>query len=448
MKIDQYETNTVEFKVELSNKKKRNWLKKVCAMANSLQGGILFVGVSDERDVIRVEDLDSTIDMFVREVGNCITPKVEYDIKAEPYNDKTILKIEIVSGNQTPYQLRTDGSSTIYVMQGNTTVPASQSDLIQLALRSSRDSWDNLVYKNDFIPSFSFLNKKYEEINNDILYEKDLRELRLLKNNNVTNAGMLLSDDNKSDNSWISVTVWGGLNKSSDEGINDKEFRGSIISQIDNSYEFIKESITSKMMFNDTNAQREDIWEYDLFAIRESLINAVVHRDYSINNNQQIEVGIYKDRIEFKSTGELMNNHTIDDLINYETIGRRNPVICNVMKDLRYIETRGRGISKILNPKLAWKKEPEFINTRNYFQVTLFSRFYKEDDVGNMMLNENELLIIEYLKTNEFITGKVAEKVLGLGKSSANYYLNSLVDKKLITANNSRPIKYYLIEPF
>lgn len=193
---------------------------------------------------------------------------------------------------------------------------------------------------------------------------------------------------------------------------------------------------------------KENIWEYDLFAIRESLINAVVHRDYSINNNQQIEVGIYKDRIEFKSTGELMNNHTIDDLINYETIGRRNPVICNVMKDLRYIETRGRGISKILNPKLAWKKEPEFINTRNYFQVTLFSRFYKEDDVGNMMLNENELLIIEYLKTNEFITGKVAEKVLGLGKSSANYYLNSLVDKNLIMANKSRPIKYYLIEPF
>lgn len=182
---------------------------------------------------------------------------------------------------------------------------------------------------------------------------------------------MMLSDDNKSENSWISVTVWASLNKSSDEGIKDKEFRGSIISQIDNSYEFIKESITSKIQFNDTNAQREDIWEYDLFAIREALINAVVHRDYSINNNQQIEIGIYRDRIDFRSTGELMNNHTIDDLINFETIGRRNPVICNVMKDLKNIETRGHGINKILNPKLTWKKEPEFINTRNYFQVTL-----------------------------------------------------------------------------
>lgn len=443
MKIPEYETNNIEFKQQISRRDKFSWLKKVSAMANSISGGKVIIGVADDREILGVENVGETIDLFTQETSNCIVPNVQFDIQIKRFEEHEVIFISVFSGKQPPYILKESGGRHIpYVMRGNTSVPASPNDIVQLALRASNLSWDSLQHSTNDQLTFEILARKHEDVLKKSITSKDLYELGLVSEDNPTNAGVLFSDENPNMNSWISVTKWPGLDKTSDEKVIDREIKGSIIHQIDEAYSFIVDNIRKEFSFNKTSPQREEEEEYDLLAIREVLINAVVHRDYSINNNQQIEVSIYDDRIAVKSTGSLLNEHSVEDLINLQTIGRRNPIICNVMKELRYIESRGRGIEKIINPSLAWTKEPEFVNGTNFFMATLYSRFYVYNQVEE--LDEIEMRIVEYIKKHNSVTSDIVEQITGYKKTRANEILNDLRKKEIIERGKSRPYKYTL----
>lgn len=327
-------------------------------------------------------------------------------------------------------------------MRGNTTIPASQNDLVQLALRATNKSWDKLPVSTDEQLTFEVLARKHDEVLNRSISSKDLFELDLEIGDDVTNAGVLFSDENPNNNSWISITKWPGLDKTSDEGVIDREIRGSIIDQIDEAYSFISHNIRKEYIFSKDKPHRQEEEEYDLLAIREVIINAIVHRDYSINNNQQIEVSIYDDRIDVKSTGSLLDGHSVEDLINLQTIGRRNPVICNVMKELGYIEARGRGIEKIISPRLKWTRAPIFFNGTNFFMATLYSRFYVDGQFEDF--EEFEILVVNHIREHGSITSNIAEQVTGYKRTRVNEILNTLIDKGIIKRGKSRPYKYTL----
>lgn len=451
MKYPNFESNKMEFKEVIKNQKKISWLKKVCGLVNESSGGTLVIGVADNRDIIGVDNVDETIDIFTTEVRNCISPMVPFNINVFDYDSKNVVSIDILAGTQTPYTLKeTSGRQIVYVMRGNTTEPANQNDLVHLVLRSTNLSWDALIsiYTVNDLTFNDFIKKHKETLGKDA-NDKDLSELGLIKENKITNLGVLLSDQNCNTNSWISVTLWPGLDKTASKGVIDRDFKGSIISQVDEAYSFIVSLIKKEFIFTEDSPQRSNKNEYDLLALREALINAVVHRDYSVYNNQQIEIGIYDNRIDIKSTGSLLGGHTVEDLKEFKTIGRRNQALCNVMRELGYIESRGRGIEKIINPKEPWIKKPEFQNSYNFFMITLYSNFYKENESLPEQylefLDQTDLQILDVLKDNPSITQRVLAEKLEISRQTLSNRINKLVEWNLLRKEGSSQNMRYIV---
>lgn len=451
MKYPNYETNTIEFKETIGKQNKISWLKKVCAMSNEILGGTIVIGVSDNGSIVGLDNTEEVISIFTLEVKNNIAPTVTFHLDMETYDAKEIVVVKVLQGNQPPYILKeNNGRQIVYVMRGNTTEPANQNDYIQLALRATNLSWDTLdsMYRVDKL-TFNSLFDKHKEVLGKELTEKDLSELGLVNSDIVTNVGVLLSDQNPNTDSWISVTRWPGLDKNASEGIIDKEVKGSIINQIDESYNFVMSLIRVEFSFNEKSPQRKNDYEYDFLALRETIINAITHRNYSIHNNQQIEVGVYDDRIEVKSTGSLLNGRTVDDLINLRTIGRRNATLCNIMRELGYIESRGRGMSKIVTPKTAWKKAPEFYSGNDFFMVTLYSRHYGKtiselpkdlnvfDDLG--------LKILKILKDKPTMTQRELAVQLSISRRTLTNRINSLYDNNVLGKEGTSQKKRYVV---
>lgn len=107
-------------------------------MVNEISGGTIVIGVADYRDIIGVENIDETIELFRKEVRDCIPPIVPFDITIEEHVSKNSVAIKIKPGTQTPYILiKSNGRHIVYVMRGNTTEPANQNDLVNLALRAT-----------------------------------------------------------------------------------------------------------------------------------------------------------------------------------------------------------------------------------------------------------------------------------------------------------------------
>lgn len=449
MKYPNYETDVIEFKETIGKKNKIKWLKKVCGMANSILGGTIVIGVTDDGEIVGLDNVDEIINLFTTEVKNSIIPMVSFNIDIKKYDSMEVVVIKVLSGTQPPYILKeTNGRQIVYVMRGNTTEPANQNDYIQLALRATNLSWDTLTsnYKTDDL-SFKVFSKKHEEVLGKEITDKDLSELGLVNEGYVTNVGVLLSDQNPNTDSWISVTRWPGLDKTASEGIIDKEVKGSIINQVEEAYNFVVSLIRVEFSFSEVSPQRKNDYEYDLLAVREVIINAIAHRNYSIHNNQQIEVGVYDDRIEVKSTGDLMNSRTVEDLINLRTIGRRNNTLCNIMRELGFIESRGRGMSKIISPKTVWKKAPEFYSGNDFFMVTLYSRHYgkihRDDEIN---LDQTDMEILKVLKHQPTITQRELSEYLKISRRTLTNRLNKMYSSNIIKIEgSSQQTRYHVL---
>lgn len=237
------------------------------------------------------------------------------------------------------------------------------------------------------------------------------------------------------------------MSRKASEGIIDKEVKGSIINQVEEAYNFVVSLIRVEFSFSEASPQRKNDYEYDLLAVREVIINAIAHRNYSIHNNQQIEVGVYDDRIEVKSTGDLMNSRTVEDLVNLRTIGRRNNTLCNIMRELGFIESRGRGMSKIITPKTAWKKAPEFYSGNDFFMVTLYSRHYGmiyRD--GEIDLDQTDMEILKVLKHQPTTTQRELSEYLNISRRTLTNRLNKMYSSNVIKKEgSSQQTRYHVL---
>lgn len=183
-------------------------------------------------------------------------------------------------------------------------------------------------------------------------------------------------------------------------------------------------------------------------AIRESLVNAVVHRDYS-NHGRDIKIGIYDDIVNIVSPGGFPSTITQEDILE----GRseiRNKVIARVFKELNYIEQWGSGISRIKSScKARGLKEAEIIEKGDFVDVSLYREAanYTENNGNISLLTDQEQLIVEFLKEHdEIIRNKDAKDVLKVEERRARIILNNLVEKQVIDKKGKGPSTFYQLK--
>lgn len=405
----------MDYKLALEEGRPKSWLKSVSAFANSHGGHILFGVTDDTHEAVGLQDPQADASKIAELISSRISPAPRYELSTFPSDDgtKQCIKLSIQNGPSYPYYYAADRVREVYVRHGDRSELASDFELNNLILKGINKTYDSMPSSRKCSDvSFTLLGATYKkETGDELVFPKDLISMCMLtEDDQVTNAGLLLCDQGYLPQSKIVCTRWKGREKGSVEGdaLDDKEFcEASLISLLGDAESFIRNN--SKNPWTIRGMRREEKSDYPFKAVREVLVNAMIHRDYQIVGTE-IHVDMFDDRLEITSPGGMLSGGRIQEMdLRRVPSMRRNEIISDMFGRLHYMDRRGSGIGRILNSYAEFAEKPEFFSTEHYFLVVLPNRSVAElaqtfIDLDETQSNE------EKTQLGEQITQLVTEK--------------------------------------
>lgn len=374
------EATKLDYKLNLEQDKPKSWLKSVSAFANTSGGHIYFGFTNDTHEAVGLDDVQSTASKIAELIEGRISPSVRYEL-IEIESDiagRTCLDLIISNGPNYPYYYIHERTQEAYIRHGDRSVIATTAELNNLILKGQNKTYDALPsHRNLDEVSFTLLKATYKkETGEDFVLPRDLTSMGLIDENDmVTNAGLLLCDQGYIRQSKIICTRWKGVEKGSVDGdaLDDQEFsEASIITLLNDAEAFIRNN--SKNAWTIRGMRREEKSDYPFKAVREVLVNALIHRDYQIVGTE-VHVDMFDDRLEITSPGGMLNGSRIQDLdLKRVPSMRRNEIISDMFGRLHYMDRRGSGIGRIINSYVDFSEKPIFFSNEYYFQVVLPNR--------------------------------------------------------------------------
>jgi len=443
--IQRGEGKSLEFKEELPTS---NTLTKTIIAFSNTGGGKLIIGINNQGEVIGLKpgiDILELQDKVASIIYDICYPNILPEIYTTMINDALVLVIEVHRGNLLPYYLKNKGKDDgVYIRVGATNRKAAYENILELERQRMNISFDQEVNRDFAFASLDISPLADRFADTDKAFDRAvMKNLKLIHEENgtiyPTNGLLLLLG--KFEHVTMKCSRFKGTTM--DVFLDRKEYEGDLFTQIDNVEGFIKNHISLSSEIQ--GLKRKDQYELPLEAIRESLVNAVVHRDYS-NDGRDIKIGIYDDMVNIVSPGAFPNTITQEDILE----GRseiRNKVIARVFKELNYIEQWGSGIRRIRSScKARGLKDPEILEKGDSVDVRLFretgNAFEMREDIIAFTVQEEK--IVEFLKAHNCkLKTKDAESILGVGERRAREVLKDLVDKKAILKKGSGPSTFY-----
>lgn len=419
------ETETVELKEKATS----DITKEIIAFANC-NGGKLYIGVNDDGKVVGLENPDSTALQVSNMVRDSIKPDATMFIHYETVEEegKKIVLIDIQRGVDRPYYLAKKGMRPegVYVRQGYSSVPASDSAIRTMIKQTDGDRFETMRSLNQ---ELTFKSTRSEFMHRNVEFgTEQMRTLKLIdKDGLYSNLALLLSDQ-------CTHTTKIAVFQGTDQSIlkDRKECSGSLIQQMYDIYDSI--DFRNQTMATFEGLYRIDTRDYPEMAIREALMNLLVHRDYSFSASALIS--IYSDRIEFISIGGLLPGIELEDVMMGISICR-NQALANVFYRLQLIEAYGTGIGKIMRAYEGVNIKPTIETTRNAFKIVLPNINANNDTFVKSPTIEygfgpREKKVLELARTNGEITRSDVENLLGISTSTAVRLLRSMVKHKIL----------------
>lgn len=434
------ECTDYDFKAMLEEKKPRSWLKSVSAFANG-SGGSLFFGVDDKGVPVGVSDAKGAISKISELIKSRIDPIPAFTLTPYEENGAQFIQLDVFKGLSTPYYYHGDGNLTAYIRSGSESIEAPRHILNELILKGTGQTYDSVLTGesvDDY--SFSYLTSKYKATLNMRLFDEDLASFGLCEGRFLSRAGILLADMNKMRQSRIFCTRWNGTDKISEEAaINDNEINGSLLIQLDRAMEFFRSNTKVKWRKEKGDTVYEP--DFDEEAIKEAIVNAIVHRDYNVIG-AEIVLNIYDDRIEITSPGGMYSGkavpHIVNDIVESK---RRNPVIADLFHRLKLMNRRGSGLANITNRTnrlfgdganhVFYRSDDEFflvrIDNANF-------RHHKETDEksGALARTKSESLsktdadVLKLIGSSRYMTANEMARVLSISRSTVIRAANHL----------------------
>lgn len=436
------ETETVELKSIVMDDIK----KEIIAFANC-DGGTVYVGVADDGKVLGVENADECALQISNMVRDAVKPDVTMFIHYETLecDGKAVVAVNIQRGTNRPYYLAKKGlrPEGVYVRQGYSSVPATDTAIRQMIKETDGDSFENMRSINQAL-TFEATKKEFEK-RNVVFGQPQMQTLKIVSADGIyTNLGLLLSEQCLHT---IKAAVFEGINQNVFK--DRREFSGSLMQQLNDVYDYID-------FHNQTHATfrkllRIDTRDYPEVAVREALLNTLVHRDYSFRASTLIS--IYDDRIEFVSIGGLLPGLELDDLMMGVSVCR-NPHLANVFYRLQLIEAYGTGMKKIMGAYANALVQPKIKTTNNTFKIILpnvnftpkAAEVHKDfEKAADLALDSNEEKVLQFLREHLMITRKETQTLLEVSQSTAGRILKAMVDSgRIKQIGGSRTTRYEL----
>lgn len=420
--------------------------KEIISFANC-NGGTLYIGVQDDGTIIGLENPDQVALQISNMVRDTIKPDItmflHYETMMEA--DKQIVAVKIQRGTNRPYYIAKKGirPEGVYVRQGYSSVPATDAAIRNMIKETDGDRFESM---RSLYQDLTFLSAQQQfKLRGLEFGRQQMRSLKLLDQDGLfNNLGLLLSDQ-------CMHTLKTAVFQGKDQTVfkDRREFSGSLLKQMNDAYNYID-------LHNQTHATVEkliriDVRDYPEIAIRESLLNLLVHRDYSFSASAFIN--IYTDRIEFISIGGLMPGIELDDVMMGISICR-NQELANIFYRLHLIESYGTGIRKIMKAYEGSNRLPIIEATKNAFKVILPSINETYDEPSSTTKHRQmhsdsfdyeEEKVLEYVKVHKDITRKDVIQLLQVSSSTASRLLRKMVDLQLLKPiGRARKTKYNL----
>lgn len=402
------ESKTLEFKENVTN----TFLKTVSAFSNFGDGDIEF-GVDDDGNQVGIKEPDKVCLDLENKINDSIKPRPDFKFKIN--RTTNVITLSVMEGMYKPYLYK----GKAYKRNDTATVEIDQVELTRLILAGNNMSYEKLQYMGKQTLSFHLLEKKLveilgiEKLNNDIL-----RTLNLcMEDGRYNNAAGLLADKND-----FPGTDAAKFGKDINEIMERKILSGiSVLEQYEQAVDMFRRHYQYEEIKGTTRNKIELIPEE---AFREVLANAIVHRNWDVDQN--IRIAMFNDHIEVSSPGGLPYGLSKEEYMNGNISNLRNPVLGGVFFRLNLIEMFGTGIRRI---KYAYRDstlKPIFEVYENSIVISL------PVTTTNLIMTQDETKIYNLLKDGSELSSGEMSKVLGFSRNKVVRVTGSLVNKRYI----------------
>lgn len=347
------ESSSLEYKREIPSDD-RKWLKTIVAFANG-KGGQLVFGIDDETHTVvgvPIENIARTVDRITEIIVNNCTPQIIPDIRVDTLAGKYVVVVEILPGQNTPYYLTRYGMEEgTYIRAAASTRLAAPHIRLELILRSRGLTYD-----------------QYPAPHQEAVSDDEVRELcriigeRSGRKNEVTREhliswGLIIPDDKGSALPTITFCLLArpralhfsriqcGVFLSNDRShfLDNTELSGPVYDIAETAVDYVLKN--TRVAYKINGLYREEQYEIPLPALREIIVNAVLHRNYL--SPSYIQIAIHPDRVEFFSPGALHGNMTKERMLRGNSSSLRNPLLADIFHRMNIVERWGSGIGRI-----------------------------------------------------------------------------------------------------
>ena len=424
-----FENETVEFKLKLNEKLER----EVVAFLNTPHGGSIYIGIDDDGTVFGVEGVDSKLKEIKDRIKNNISPSTLglFELATPVIDERTCIQIIVSGGNQRPYFIRKNGMSPegCYFRVGSTIEKMTESMIMDLFQKRTRET---LVSKISPVQklSFNYLKEQYEEkgyeIGDNFLFQLEL----YTEDKKLNYLAYLLSDQNGLQFQYA---------RYSGDDVFDltehKTFEGqSIIKTTEDILAFLQNRNSTFSQITPTG--RTDRNRFNPIAVRELVVNAVVHNNYCTNGLPSFEE--FSNRFEISSFGGLPEGFSKEDFLSGYSLPV-NPELIRVFRDLGLAERLGTGIRRVLKfyPKEIFRFSANFMRVNVPFEKPLSVLLSEKKDQSNL---------IDIIREDPHATRVYAARKLGISESSVYREMKRLESEGRIKREGSKKNGIWVVD--
>jgi ATP-dependent DNA helicase RecG len=414
---------------------KENWrdeyLKWICGFANA-SGGKLYIGVDDKGKVKGIDNHNRLLEDLPNKFRDILGVYAEVNLQEE--KDKYYLEI-IVPRFDVPISVR----GKYYVRTGSTLQELKGPALNEFILKRTGKTWDDIPEQRASIDDIDessikqFLKDarivKRINVEDNVSIPDLLEKLRLLEDSHLKRAAIVLfgKDPGKF---YPNMAVKIGKFGETDADLKFHEVIEGNLIQLKNG---IGEMLNAKFFIHPIDfmgMQRVELDEYPVAAVREMILNALVHRNYM---GAPTQIRLYEDNFSVWNDGSLPEGISEEDLKKVHRSKPRNPLLADVCFKAGYIDSWGRGTIKIIEAcKKAGLPEPVLKEEQGGFLSKIFKDRFTEDQLKKAGLNERQIETILYTKKYGEITNSKYQKIANVSKATATRDIKELEDKGLL----------------
>lgn len=430
-----YENENIEFKLQFTE----DLYKEVIAFANT-NGGVIHIGIDNSGNAVGVNDVDETYMRITNGIRDAITPDITMFVKYS-LQDNYVINISVAEGAYKPYYLKAKGlkPNGVFVRQGASSVPASPEQIRAMIKESDGDEFEKMRSMNQSL-TFDYASAAFNHYGIEFSKEK-YRVLGMVDESNelYTNLGLILSDQCAHT---VKVAVF--ADETNTVFRDSKEFAGSVFKQLDDTFAYL--NLCNKKMATFKGLERIEKADYPEEALREALLNALVHRDYSFSGS--IIININDQKMEFISIGGLLPGLSPED-IRSGISQPRNKNLAEVFHRLHLIESYGTGIRRIYRMYEHCSVQPQIEITANTFKMILpnmnVAAEVKTTKTSGKVTGQKQTLL-NYLEVHGRISDAGIQELLGIKKTRAFVIVKQMCEEGLIAARGRGVNKEYRLQ--